>query len=151
MSRENAQVSITYVTSGSWQTKWNNQLAYLLDMVASLSDKLANIANKIPHWPCTLFFAHWHNIFARFSTNWYISQLPYTNIHWTFTSRTLIIHYFVQLLVHLSLDIDMTYLHTYVTLTLSHYAPHNHIWTYLLFYKLLCISLTIAQPLCLVF
>lgn len=132
----NAQTSITCVTSRNWWMEWHNQLAHSRDMVTFLSDMLANIANKLPHSPCTLCFSHGHNIFAYclFSPN--IHKYPHTHKHWAFTSGISIEHEFVQFLAHFCSHIDMTFLHTHIALTLSHYTPHNHMWTYLLIYKL---------------
>ena len=66
MFGENAQVSITYVTSRIQWMAWHDQFVHSIDMVASSSDKLVSIGSKLPYSPYTLCFAHWHNIFACF-------------------------------------------------------------------------------------
>lgn len=103
-------------------------------MVASSSGKLTNIANKLPHSPSTLSF-HIDITYSHVcSTYSYISQVSHTNIHWTLTNRISIVNDFVQFVVHLCSHIDMTQLHIYGTLTLSHYFLYNYMWTCLLIY-----------------
>lgn len=124
MFESNTQVFVTYVTSRRRKSEWHNFPTHLLGMVASSSDRIVNIANKLPHLLCMFFFARWSDIlmykqkqslslmyFTITLTHVFHIQLTYDNFSRTLVSSPSFSYEFTHL--HFTLTNMQLHMHTY--------------------------------------